>query len=152
MGAGLRDDEFQARVDQGGFGHRGFMESLHMACAAFGVETAGSTTFIRPVIAEADVTTDFVEVRAGQVAGIHQGAEDREGKIVLDLKMYVGAADPGDRVHIEGDPPISVQVEGGYMGDIATCAIALNCLTPLMNAEPGLRTMLDLPAIPAPLG
>ena len=152
VGAGLTEAEFQARVDAGGFGHRGFMESLHMACAAFGVETSGATTFIRPVIAEADITTEFVEVRTGQVAGIHQGAEDREGKIVLDLKMYVGAKEPGDRVQIEGDPPITVQVEGGYMGDIATCAIALNCLNPLLEARPGLRTMLDLPAIPAPLG
>lgn len=150
VGAGLTPDEFQAKVDAGGFGHRGFMESLHMACAAFEVDTRGATTFIRPVIAEDDVDTGFVQVKAGQVAGIHQGAEDREGTITLDLKMYVGAKEPGDRVELSGDPPVKVQVEGGYMGDIATCAIALNSVPAILRAAPGLRTMLDLPALPAP--
>ncbi len=150
VGAGLTEAEFQSRVEGGGFGHRGFMESLHMVCAAFDVAPHGATSFIRPVIAEEDVETDFVQVKAGQVAGIHQGAEDREGKVVLDLKMYVGAKDPGDRVELAGDPPIKVQVEGGYMGDVATCAIALNAVPAVLGCAPGLRTMLDLPPLPAP--
>ena len=120
------------------------------ACAAFDVAPHGATSFIRPVIAEDDVETDFVQVKAGQVAGIHQGAEDREGKVVLDLKMYVGAKEPGDRVELAGDPPIKVQVEGGYMGDVATCAIALNAVPAVLGCAPGLRTMLDLPPLPAP--
>lgn len=150
VGAGLSEAEFADKVAGGGFGHRGFMESLHLVCAAFGVDTTGATTFIRPVIADQDVDTGFVSVKAGQVAGIHQGAEDREGKIVLDLKMYVGAKEPGDRVELDGEPPIKVQVEGGYHGDVATCAIALNCVPAILRAEPGFRTMLDLPALPAP--
>jgi hypothetical protein len=149
VGAGLTKDAFDAKVQAGGFGHRGFTESLHMICAALGVETAGATTFIRPVIAEEDVTTEFVTVLAGQVAGIHQGAEDREGRIILDLKMYVGAQDPKDRVDISGDPPIRVTVEGGYHGDVATCAITLNAIDRIRVAQPGLRTMLDLPAVHA---
>ncbi|MAG58202.1 MAG: dihydrodipicolinate reductase [Planctomycetes bacterium] len=152
VGAGLTAEEFQAKVDGGAFGHRGFMESLHLVCAAFGVDTAGATTFIRPVIAEERVQTEHVTVEAGQVAGIHQGAEDREGRVILDLKMYVGAKDPGDRVELEGDPPVKVQVEGGYFGDTATCAIALNAVPVIQNAAPGLRTMLDLPGLPAPRG
>jgi len=151
VGAGLSEAEFAQRVAAGGFGHRGFMESLHLVCAAFGVDTTGATTFIRPVIAKEDVLTEFVDVKAGQVAGIHQGAEDREGRIMLDLKMYVGAQEPGDRVEIDGAPSIRVQVEGGYHGDVATCAIALNCVPSILRAAPGLRTMLDLPALPAPM-
>ena len=150
VGAGLSEAQFADKVAAGGFGHRGFMESLHMVCAAFDVDTTGATTFIRPVIADEDVDTGFVQVKAGQVAGIHQGAEDREGKIVLDLKMYVGAKEPGDRVELDGTPSIKVQVEGGYHGDVATCAIALNCVPAIMKTQPGFRTMLDLPAIPAP--
>ncbi|MAB91345.1 MAG: dihydrodipicolinate reductase [Planctomycetes bacterium] len=152
VGAGLTEEEFHARVKGGSFGHRGFMESLHMVCDAFDVDPRGATTFIRPVICDADIDTGVVKVKAGQVAGIHQGAEDREGKVVLDLKMYVGAKEPGDRVELAGDPPIKVQVEGGYMGDVATCAIALNAVPAVLRAAPGFRTMLDLPALPAPRG
>ena len=147
VGAGLSTEEFEARVKAGGFGHRGFMESLHMVCDAMGVETSGASTFIRPVIAKKDIETDFVSVTAGQVAGIHQGAEDRDGLVVLDLKMYVGAEDPGDRVEIDGTPSIKIQVEGGYHGDVATCAITLNAVSALGRMAPGLRSMLDVPPI-----
>jgi 4-hydroxy-tetrahydrodipicolinate reductase len=147
VGAGLSPAEFDAKVRAGGFGHRGFMESLHMLCDALHVEVSGASTFIRPVIAEEDVTTEFVSVRAGQVAGIHQGAEDRDGIVVLDLKMYVGAKNPGDRIEVDGSPNIKVQVEGGYHGDVATCAITLNAIHALEHVRPGLRSMLDMPPI-----
>ena len=150
VGAGLSVEEFEARVREGGFGHRGFTESLHFICSAFGVGTAGATTFIRPVIAEEDIVTDHVQVTAGQVAGVHQGAEDRNGRILLDLKMYVGAKDPHDRVEIDGDPDLRVRVEGGYFGDTATSAIVLNAIPSVRRAEPGLRTMLDVPPFHAP--
>jgi 4-hydroxy-tetrahydrodipicolinate reductase len=150
VGAGLSVEEFEARVRQGAIGHRGFAESLHLLCSAFGVGTSGATTFIRPVIAEADVVTEHVQVSAGQVAGVHQGAEDRNGRVLLDLKMYVGAQDPHDRIEIDGDPSVRVQVEGGYFGDTATSALVLNAIPGLLRAAPGLRTMLDLPPLHAP--
>lgn len=151
VGAGLTPEEFQARVDAGGFGHRGFMESLHLVCAAFGVDTAGATTFIRPVISEKEVKTEHAHVKPGLVAGIHQGAEDREGKVILDLKMYVGAEDPGDRAEITGDPSIEVFVKGGYHGDVATAAISLNAVPAILSAAPGLRSMLDIRPVHGPL-
>jgi 4-hydroxy-tetrahydrodipicolinate reductase len=98
------------------------------------------------------VKTASVHVQPGQVAGIHQGAEDREGRIVLDLKMFVGADEPGDSVEIEGLPAIKVRVEGGYHGDIATCAMALNAVPSIRAAPPGLRTMLDVIPIHARIG
>jgi len=144
VGAGLTEAGFQARVEAGGFGHRGMVETLHLVCAAFDVDTVGGTTFIRPVISERSVKTEHVSVEPGQVAGIHQGAEDREGIVMLDLKMYVGAEDPGDRVEIEAEPSVKVQVEGGYHGDVATCAITLNAVASVRSASPGFRTMLDV--------
>jgi 4-hydroxy-tetrahydrodipicolinate reductase len=147
VGAGLTIAEFEAKVRAGGFGHRGFMESLHMICDALGVETSGASTFIRPVISEVDIATEHVSVKAGQVAGIHQGAEDRDGIVVLDLKMYVGAKNPSDRVEIDGSPAIKMEVAGGYHGDVATCAITLNAVHALEHVKPGLRSMLDMPPI-----
>jgi hypothetical protein len=149
VGAGLWPEEFARRVAGGGFGHRGFLESLHLVCTAFGVDPVGGPTFIRPVIAEREVRTEFVHVRPGQVAGIHQGAQDAAGRIVLDLKMYVGAEHPHDRVELTGEPSVLVQVPGGYHGDVATCAIALNAIASVRKAAPGLRSMLDLPPVHA---
>lgn len=150
VGAGLTPEAFEARVAEGGFGHRGFLESLHLVCAAFGVETAGATTFIRPVISDKAVKTDFVDLQPGQVAGIHQGAEDRDGKVILDLKMYVGADEPIDEVRIEGVPSIEVKIPGGYHGDVATCAITLNAVPAIREVHPGLRSMLDVRPLRAP--
>lgn len=147
VGAGLSVEAFERKVAAGGFGHRGFMESLHMLCDALGVETSGASTFIRPVIAGEAVETEYATVKPGDVAGIHQGAEDRDGLVVLDLKMYVGAKDPKDRIEVDGSPSIRVEVQGGYQGDVATCSIALNAIHALRHVRPGLRSMLDLPPV-----
>jgi 4-hydroxy-tetrahydrodipicolinate reductase len=150
VGAGLSVAEFEARVAAGGFGHRGFLESLHLLCAAFGLDVAGASTFIEPVISEREIRTEHAHVRPGFVAGVHQGAKDKTGRIVLDLKMYVGAPDPKDSVVITGTPSFRAVIEGGYHGDVATCAIALNAAEKMHAASPGLRTMLDMPALNAP--
>ena len=67
--------------------------------------------------------------------------------MVLDLKMYVGAENPADTIQIESTPAVSVEVRGGYQGDQATCAIALNAVQSVCAAEPGLRTMIDVPLV-----
>lgn len=145
VGAGLSPEEFFRRVEAGGFGHRGLLESVHMLCAGLGFDPAGATETIEPVISAKEVRTDFVHVRPGQVAGIHQEASTKDGRVHVDLRMYVGAPDPADRVQLFGTPDLSVTVEGGYPGDVATSAILLN-LAPVVTAlEPGLRTMLDVP-------
>jgi len=149
IGAGLTKEEFEQRVAEGGIGHRGMEESLHLVCRALGVELLGASSFIRPILAEEDVETEVVRVPAGRVAGIHQGAEDRDGRVVLDLKMSVGARDPQDRIEITGQPEVRAVIEGGYQGDRSTCAAALNAVPSVIDAKPGLRTLLDLPLIHA---
>ena len=149
VGGGLSVAEFEAKVAAGGFGHRGMMESLHLLCDAVGVSVEGASQFIEPVIADEDVETPFVSLKAGQVAGIHQGAKDAQGIVTLDIKMYVGAKKPGDRVEIDGEPRVRVQVEGGYQGDQATCWIAANAcrLVARGGVNPGFRTLLEIPPI-----
>jgi 4-hydroxy-tetrahydrodipicolinate reductase len=63
--------------------------------------------------------------------------------VELDLKMYVGAPDPGDTVRLEGDPPITASINGLH-GDVATAAIVANTALAAPQLRPGLRTMLDL--------
>jgi len=58
--------------------------------------------------------------------------------------MYVGATKPRDEVTVNGIPPMRVVVEGGTPGDEATPAILVNCLPRVMEAKPGLHTMLTI--------
>jgi 2,4-diaminopentanoate dehydrogenase len=100
------------------------------------------------VIAEGHVKTEFLEVQAGQVAGVHQIARGIGGgaeKVYMELKMYVGAKDPADTVRLVGEPNISLTVPGGTHGDIATAAVAVNAIPTILAAAAGLRTGRDLP-------
>jgi 4-hydroxy-tetrahydrodipicolinate reductase len=66
------------------------------------------------------------------------------GGITLELEMYVGAPNPRDEIHIDGEPPLHVVVQGGTAGDIATPAILANMVPRLLEAKPGLHTMHTL--------
>lgn len=147
VGAGLTLDEFAARVKEGVVSHVGLQESLHMLAGSLGWQLEKVEYRIEPIIAKVDVTTPFVQVKSGQVGGVHQLASGRvysKEVVRLDLQMYVGAPDPRDEIKIEGNPPLHVRIEGGIQGDIATAAIVVNAVPTVMEAEPGLATMVDV--------
>ncbi len=105
------------------------------------------TDDIQPKIAETAVSSEFLEVAAGQVAGIIQdGVGYRKGQPVIKLHMeaYLGAPESYDAVRISGSPPLSMKIAGGIHGDIATAAIAANSIPKVIQAPPGLRTMRDM--------
>ncbi|MFQ5676945.1 MAG: dihydrodipicolinate reductase, partial [bacterium] len=99
-------------------------------------------------IADKDIKTPHLQVRREQVAGIiHVARAIKEGKerVRLELQMYVDAEDESDTVIIDGDPPIHVRVDGGIFGDKATIARMVNAIPVAFRAEPGLKTVMDLP-------
>ena len=92
--------------------------------------------------------TEFLEVAAGQVAGVHQIALEVFGgktRIHMELRMYVGAENPADTLELRGVPNISLTVPGGTHGDIGTAAVVINTIPAILAAPAGLRTSLDLP-------
>jgi len=104
---------------------------------------------IEPVVAEKPVKSQFVEVKEGQVSGVHQVARGSRGGqelIVLHLYMHIGAENPGDSVVIEGRPDIELTIQGIH-GDLATAAMAVNAVPKVVSAPPGLVTMKDLPLV-----
>ncbi|MGB6876531.1 MAG: hypothetical protein WBD87_10900 [Candidatus Acidiferrales bacterium] len=148
IGAGMTPDEFRERVAAGVIKHHGLPESVAMVGDALGFELDQITETIQPVIAEENVKTEFLEVQAGQVAGVHQVARGISGgaeKVFMELKMYVGAKDPADTVTLAGEPNISLTVPGGTHGDIATAAVAVNAIPTILAAAAGLRTARELP-------
>jgi 4-hydroxy-tetrahydrodipicolinate reductase len=140
VGAGMSVEEFRAQVAAGVIKHHGLPESVAMVSDAL--------ENIEPVVAREFVKTKFLEVAAGQVAGVHQIARGYAGskeKIYMELQMYVGASDPADTVEIIGNPNLALTIPGGTHGDIATASVVVNCIPAILDAAAGLRTGRDLP-------
>jgi 4-hydroxy-tetrahydrodipicolinate reductase len=149
VGAGQTREEFQQSVAAGRIKHMGLRESLMMIANGLNIElSAVSEEVIAPVIADRKIKTDYFEVEAGRVAGVHQSisGEQRDGiRLLLDIKMYVGAENAGDRVEIKGTPNVSMLISGGVHGDRATAAMVVNAIPRVIQARPGVLTMDDIP-------
>lgn len=148
VGAGMTEMAFREKAESGTFGHIGLVESLRMLASGLGWELEAITENLDPVLAMQDMTTPFLSVQAGEVAGIHHRADGVVGgrlALTLNLKMFVGAEDARDSVQVDGDPPIDLLVRGGIFGDTATCALLVNTVPLVLEAKPGLRTMANLP-------
>jgi hypothetical protein len=148
VGAGMSVEEFRAQVAAGAIKHHGLPESVAMVSDALGLGVTEITETIEPVVAREHVKTQFLEVAAGQVAGVHQIAHGLAGgveKIYMELQMFVGAKDPGDTAEIAGNPNLTLTIPGGTHGDIATAAVVVNCIPAILDAPAGLRTSRDLP-------
>jgi 4-hydroxy-tetrahydrodipicolinate reductase len=148
IGAGMTPEEFRAQVAAGIIKHHGLPESIAMVADGLGFALDEITEAINPVIAEETVRTQFLEVAAGQVAGVHQvarGLSRGEEKIFMELKMYVGAKDPADTIELRGEPNLKLVIPGGTHGDIATAAVVINAIPAILAAPAGLASSRDLP-------
>ncbi|PWU07956.1 MAG: dihydrodipicolinate reductase [Verrucomicrobia bacterium] len=150
IGSGLAPQEFLRRFRKGTIGHAGLRDSLALIghCLGWRLDKISETG--EPVVAKCHIRTQFlVVVKRGQACGLHQRAIGRENgrvRLTLDLKMYLDAPDPHDRVQIQGDPPLDVLIRGGVAGDQATSAALVNAAPQLLLAPPGLRLITELPA------
>lgn len=149
VGAGKTVAQFHDAVQAGTLKHMGLVESLHLLVDGLGLELEHVTEeLLEPVMADDLVVTPYLRVEAGSVAGVHQRVEARSRSGValsLDLRMYVGAKDPVDRVIIKGSPDLDLRLDGGIHGDVATAAMVVNLMPRIVAARPGFLTMDDLP-------
>lgn len=148
IGSGMSIEEFKMAVQGGRIGHVGLGESFDMVADAFGWSFDRIEQTIEPVVASKQVETKFFKVPPGRVIGVSQsiwGMLNGEEKLRLNLQMYLDAENPGDFVEIDGVPSLKFKVEGGIPGDEATVAIVINMVPKVLEAEPGLKTMKDLP-------
>jgi 4-hydroxy-tetrahydrodipicolinate reductase len=148
IGAGLSRAAFRKLVIGGAIPHTGLRESLAMLANGMDLELARiSDESIEPVIAAERVTTEFLTVEPGDVAGIAQeiNATSTTGvEIGLEIAIYVGAKDPADTIEIHGLPDISATVRGGVHGDRATAAMVVNAIPRILACRPGLLSMDDI--------
>ena len=152
IGAGKTIEEFSKLVEEGTLRHVGLTESVAMIAAGLGWELDDITETIEPVVTKTKVRTDFVIAKPGQAAGVRQigyGWKDGKELITLDFQAYIGAEESYDAVYITGIPNMEVVIKGGTHGDIATAAVVVNSIPRVIDAQPGLVTMKDLPIVSA---
>lgn len=149
IGAGLSEQEFQALADKDQLGHVGLLESAALCALGLGIDCDDFEEELSAVIAEESIPGAAFPVPAGKVAGIHQlaiGLEDGQERVRLELTIAVGAEPAGDRLIIDAEPRVELEIKGGISGDLATANIVVNSAPRMAASQPGLLTVLDLPA------
>ncbi len=149
VGAGLDAEQFEARVREGTLRHVGLAESMHMIAAALGWELARVEDHIEPALADCPVEGPDGLIATGFARGVEQTGlgfvNDRE-VIRLTFRAAVGEPECFERIRLDADPPVDMQIEGGINGDVATAAVVVNTVEAITRARPGLRTMIDIPS------
>jgi len=148
VGVGLTRAAFEERVAAGSLRHVGLGESLHMLAHHTGLAIDRWEETLEPVLAERETPSGLGPIAPGRARGVHQRARGYQGeRPVIELVFHVAAGEQEshDRIRLDADPPLELVFRGGVHGDVATAAIVLNTLPPLLAAEPGLHTMASLP-------
>ena len=150
VGAGLNEEEFDRGVDDGTVGHVGLMESAALAALGVGLEVDEVDESIDPVETDEDVSGEAgLTVPRGGIVGVRQVARAfHDGKEVayLELVIALGAPDPRDEIELFADPGLKLVIPGGVQGDRATAWTIVHAAPLVRGSEPGLITVLDLPA------
>ena len=145
-GVGLPVAEFLDKGKTGVVGHRGLNHSAVLAATGLGLEYDDIREDIEPVISDKK-WTGAVSIQPGQVAGYRQSAcvlQAGRELIRLDLTYAVDVIN-NDSILIEADPVIDLVIRNGVSGDAATAWSAINAVPAVLQARPGLLSVLDLP-------
>ncbi|HPR23684.1 MAG TPA: 2,4-diaminopentanoate dehydrogenase [Bacillota bacterium] len=153
QGIGIAVEEFKKRKAEGTMaGHVGFAESVGMMAEGLGLEVEKFSQDMNPITTDVDRKSPYGFAKAGSCAGVSMEADAKlTGGMEIRMEHpqqiepeQVGVQ-TGDYVIIKGTPAINMvnspEVEGG-LGTIAMCA---NMIPQVINAKPGLHTMLTLP-------
>lgn len=149
IGATMTKDQFNQLAREQNIGHRGLAESVVLLAAGLnhhvGPKSVAET--LEPCLADRPIDSALGLIEPGQVAGIHNRGrwQNNTLAIELDLAMAVGLDDTRDTITLDGPVNITVNIPGGASGDSATIASLVNHIYIIQEADPGLRTMLDLP-------
>ena len=161
LGIGYTPEEFEQGHEDGSIaGHVGFPESIQIVCERLGVKLDGPVEEkFEPMIAETPAPTKYGAVEAGRTEGFVQiatgtvnGEEFIRYELLLHLRPREAGYEPADTFTIDGLHPVNLTLSPGMDAVLATSAELVNSLPGLIRAEPGLKTVKDLPAATAWLG
>jgi 2,4-diaminopentanoate dehydrogenase len=161
QGIGITVEEFKNGVKTGKLaGHVGFKESIGMISDAIGWKLSEPVKqSMEPIVTEVDRKSPYGFAKAGDVAGCAMkgfGYVDGELKIEMDhpqqIEPHLGGTETGDYIIIKGTPNVNMANKPEIPGGIGTIAMCANMIPHVINARPGLKTMLDLPVPRAIMG
>jgi 4-hydroxy-tetrahydrodipicolinate reductase len=160
IGAGMTVEEYRDAIDNHKItGHVGLEQSMQMIADTLGWKLDEiKVDQPEPMTFDHEVKSDAIKVPAGFAAGGKQmayGISGGEILITMDFKAYIGADEEFDSVRIKGVPPINNKIAPCVHGDHGTIAMTTNMIPHVINAEPGVKTMAELPpphATPAHFG
>ncbi|MBE0700307.1 MAG: NADP-binding protein [Acholeplasmataceae bacterium] len=160
QGVGISLDEYNDRVEKNELsGHVGFKESVEMIADAMGVKLDGFKQQMKPIVTSVDRKSPYGEAKKGTLAGINMTGQGLiKGKVFIDMKHpqqiepEMEGTHTGDYINLEGTPNIHMAINPEIDGGIGTIAMCVNMIPHVMNAKPGLKTMIDLPVPRAILG
>ena len=147
IGAGLTLEEFEQKKQAGTLRHVGLTESMQMIARRMGWQLDKTEDIINPVVAEKQSVTKAMAIEEGQARGVRQVGRayiNGELKIELVFQAAVGEPESYEEIFIEGKPSIHSRIPGGVNGDIATGAITINSIPRVLEATPGLKTMMEI--------
>ncbi|SEF92066.1 4-hydroxy-tetrahydrodipicolinate reductase [Caloramator fervidus] len=153
QGVGTTPEEFEKGIKDGTIvGHIGFQQSIPMIADALGIEIDEVVETREPIISNVYRETPHVKVYPGMVAGCkHIAYGKKNGEVVITLEHpqqihpHLEGVETGDYIWIEGDPNLSLAIKPETPGGIGTIAVAVNMIPHVINAEPGLKSMIDMP-------
>ena len=160
QGVGTTVEEFEKGVENGTFaGHVGFAESISMIADGLGLEVDGFSQQMKPIVTDIDRKSTYGFAPAGHLAGVNMtGQGTLNGNVVIDMihpqqiEPEMAGTNTGDYIVLEGNPPISMTISPEINGGTGTVAMCINCIPQVINADPGLITMLDIPVPRAIMG
>lgn len=160
QGVGITVEEFNAGVADGTLaGHVGFAESIGMIGEAVGWEVEKFETQMKPIVTSVDRKSPYGFAAAGNVAGVNMTGQGYvNGKVLIDM-VHPQQIEPemegtftGDYITLKGTPEINMAINPETEGGLGTIAMCVNMIPQVINADPGLKTMLDLPVPRAIMG
>jgi hypothetical protein len=148
VGLGLTEDAFFDHLEADRIGLPGMVEAAALCGLGLGLDCDDFEEEHAPVIAQERLEGTPV-VEAGQVAGMSQtviASEDGVERVRLEVMMAAGIDAPGDVIQIDADTSVRLRIEGGLQGDLATAHMVVHAAPRVTAAEPGILTVLELPA------
>ncbi|MFW6272419.1 MAG: 2,4-diaminopentanoate dehydrogenase [bacterium] len=160
QGVGISLDEFNKRVREGDLaGHVGFKESVTMISDALGVKLTNFKQNMKPILTSVNRKSKYGEAKKGSLAGIDMVAEGFVNEELFINMKHPQQIEPelegiktGDYIKLKGTPNVNMSITPEIDGGIGTIAMCVNMIPHVLNANPGLKTMIDLPVPRAILG
>ncbi len=153
QGVGITVDEFNKGVEDGTLaGHVGFAESINMIAKAVGWNVEDIKTQMKPIVTDVDRKSPYGFAKAGNVAGVNMTGQGYvNGQVLIDM-LHPQQIEPeqvgvhtGDYITLKGSPEVNMSIKPEVEGGLGTIAMCVNMIPQVINATPGLKTMLDLP-------